>query len=378
MAETFRLPIARLLIAGVLVPAVFAAADHWLLSQMQISPTRRHIALTMAVFVLQVGMLGWVCGRLLDSPWWRWGLYAWGWILVDLQLLSAGVFADGGRWWDRSEMLPSALFAAQVGLTIVWAILGSTRWVIRIPACLVLGTLLAIPLLDTYGYGRFGYGLHAVQMVTLAVLCLLLRWRGFKLVQIETASAATPSSAAGKQLGQMQFGIRNVLVWTTSLAVVLGVLRALDLLSLSSLRSFMEFDFLSLATAGLLVGCVFVVAVWAALGSGPVWLRVPVLLVVLPPIGVTLAVLEWNAHRVRYSSNAGIEILWTTNWALPQMWDDHSWLVLWLSLAGSLLFASLIILRVIGYRLVRPAAHRSATRSWLPGTISAPEAPQPH
>jgi hypothetical protein len=138
------------------------------------------------------------------------------------------------------------------------------------------------------------------------------------------------------------------------------VLRGLDLLSLKSLQSFMEFDFLSLATAGLLIGLVFVVAVWASLGAGPVWLRVPLLLLVLPPIGVVLAFLEWNAQRVRYGSAAGVELLWTTNWALPQLWDEHSWLVLWLSLAGSLLFASLIILRVIGYRLVRTARRRPA------------------
>jgi hypothetical protein len=197
-------------------------------------------------------------------------------------------------------------------------------------------------------------------MVTLATLCLLLRWAGYKLSQVAAAPTAGTSTPDGTQLRQMQFGIRNVLVWTTSLAVVLGVLRGLDLLSLKSLQSFMEFDFLSLATAGLLIGLVFVVAVWASLGAGPVWLRVPLLLLVLPPIGVVLAFLEWNAQRVRYGSAAGVELLWTTNWALPQLWDEHSWLVLWLSLAGSLLFASLIILRVIGYRLVRTARRRPA------------------
>jgi hypothetical protein len=366
MSDSPRLPLVRLLLVGMLVPAVFSAVDHWLLSQMQYEPTRRHIGLTLAAFVLQVGLLGWLCGRFLENPWWRWGLYLWGWVLVDLQLLSAGVFADSGRWWYRAEMLPSSLFAAQVGLTIVWGVLGTTRWAVRLPACLVLGTLLAIPLGRNYSYG-LGDEMYGVQMVTLAALCLLLRWRGYKLQQVAAPPAGRSPSAAGAQLGQMQFGIRNVLVWTTSLAVVLGVLRALDLLSLRALAPFMSQDYLSLATAGLLTACVFVVAVWAGLGSGPVWLRVPVLLFVMPPVGAVLAFLEWNYQRIMFRSSSSIDVLWTTNWALPQLWEEHSWLVLWLTLAGSLLYASLMILRVRGYRLVREGAPRPAAQNRLTG-----------
>jgi hypothetical protein len=350
--ESNRLPLSRLLVVGVLVPAAFSAVDHWLLSRLMSSPTRAHVGLTMAVFVVQVGLLGWLCGKLLDNPWWRWGLFVWGWILVDLQLLAAGVFADGGNWRARLDMLPSALFAAQVGLAIIWGIMGTTRWVVRLPACLVLGTLLAIPLGRAYGHG-FGYELYGVQTMTLAALCLLLRWRRFRLAQVVPAPpATTASSPAANPLGQMQFGIRNVLVWTTSLAVVLGVLRALDLLSLRGLAPFLGGDFLSLATAGLLVACVFVVAVWAALGAGPAWLRLPGLLFFMVPVGATLGFLDWNALRVRYSYGS-IDTLWTTSWALQQLWEGHSWLILWIALAGSLLYASLLILRVGGLRLVR-------------------------
>lgn len=348
MPATSPLPIKRLLLVGVLIPAVFSALDHWLLNRLHYHPSDiPTITSVMAAYVVQVGLLGWLCGTLLENPWWRWGLYIWCWVLIDLQLLSASVAAIG---WRGQDMLPGSLFAAQVGLAIVWAVLGTQHWAIRLPACAVLGALLSSPI--SVGYNNV-FDLLVVQMISLAGLCLLLRWRRFKLQQVTPtpgpAAAGTPASAADAR--SMQFSIRHVLIWTSSLAVVLGILRAADLLTWNTLRSFAGAEFIFLASAGLLIACVFVVAVWAAVGSGPAWLRIPVLLLSLFFFGMSVAFLSWNTERIRYYPGSDFTALWTP-WGW-QTFRDHWWRALWVALAGSLLFASLLIHRAIGLRLIR-------------------------
>src|SRR5687768_13937271 len=111
-----RLPIARLLLVGMLVPAVFSALDHWLLGRLVANP-RSHFVIveTMAAFVVQVGVLGVLCGRMLENPWWRWGVYAWGWLLIDIQVFSAlDLVESAGWWWNNSQyLLLVSLLAAQ-------------------------------------------------------------------------------------------------------------------------------------------------------------------------------------------------------------------------------------------------------------------------
>jgi hypothetical protein len=345
------LPVARLLLVGGFVPAVFACVDYRLLLLLQASASTFVVTLTMLVFVVQIGLMGWLCGRLLTNPWWRWGLYLWGWVLVDLQLVSATVFVGGG--WSVRTILPASLFAAQVGLAIVWAILGDTHWAIRLPACAVAGTLLTLPM--DLGYGIAGDS-FAIQLITLAILCSLMRLRGFRLEKVEAVGSVLPEPPlAGKEASppppsrRMQFSIRHVLIWTTSLALILGVLRFLELLSLDAWIPFFEKDSIATLTGGLLLACVFVVSLWAALGSGPIWLRLPILALALSATGFLLGVIHWCLERnpsVSYSD------LWRYR---DYFWETDGWYVAWVFLAGSLLAASLVILRVIGYRLVRTA-----------------------
>jgi hypothetical protein len=305
------------------------------------------VALTMLAFGVQTALLGWLCGRLLTNPWWRWGLYLWGWVLVDLQLITATTYINDG-WRSIEDFLPTSLLAAQVGLTIVWAILGDTYWAIRLPACAVLGTLLTLPM-------ELGYGIASdsfpIQVIALGMICLLLRLRGFRLQRVETALEIRDANLASASAahsppsgGRMQFNIRHVLIWTTSLAVILGTLRFLDLLSLEPWTPFSEGSIVAELTGGLVLACVFVVSLWAALGSGPLWLRLSMLLVALLGCGLTLGVINYYAN---FSPNV--------SWPQPWSWTQDGGYVMWVFLAGSLLAASLVILRVIGYRLVRSA-----------------------
>jgi hypothetical protein len=346
-------PLRRLVVVGMLVPLLFSAVDSWLLRRMQFEPSSTLlVAVTMSVFVVQVGLLGWLCGRWIDHPWWRWGLYVWGWVLVDLQVFAAAGLADGASYGSHGRMLPGSLFAAQAGLAMVWGFLGSSRWTLRIPACTLLVFVFA-------WLSRSGYGMVRemvpVQLAALAALCGLLALQRFRLWPIAGAAATAPGSPSSPGLPTMQFGIRHVLIWTTSLAVLLGMLRALELLSLESLRMFYQEGFFSLASLGIAVAITFVAAVWAALGAGPAWLRLPLLGLVLPAAGLAMAVLFWNADRIRWSPGTTFSDLWNQPWMWQQFWREDIWLAVWVALAGSLLFASLIILRTIGYRLVRTA-----------------------
>lgn len=356
MSDSPRLPLAPLAFVGVLIPALFTAVDHWLLSRMQYDSSEAHVLLTMGVFVVQIGTMGWLCGRYLTQSVWRWGIYLWSWLLVDLQLLSASVFADGGRWWSHAKLLPGSLFAAQVGLVIVWGILGTTRWTIRIPACLVVGAILAIPALNSYSYRADK--VVPIQMIALVMLCLLLRLRRYRLENL-TAPVAETSAATGgtaRELARSQFTIRHVLIWTTSLALLLGILRGLDLLSLDALRPIVGGRMTLQWSAGIAIAVVFVVAVWGALGAGPAWMRVPILLFTLIVVGLGLVL----ASFLTENSFAVLQQVWTNLYTRRYVWEQHGWFLSWTALAGSLLFASLLILRVIGYRLVRAAKTRPA------------------
>jgi hypothetical protein len=340
--------LARLVFVGAIVPATYSFVDHELrLLRLRIDSGHTLVeALTMLVFVGQVGLMGWLCGRLLTNPWWRWGLYLWGWVLVDLQLITATISRHG--WRSIDDFLPASLLAAQVGLTIVWGILGDTHWAIRLPVCTVVGTLLTM-LLDL-GYS-FAGELFPIQLIALASLCLLLRWRRFRLQRVETdgpiRDANLPSASAahpGPTGGRMQFNIRHVLIWTTSLAVILGALRFLDLLALEAWTPYSESSIIAEVTGGLVLACVFVVALWAALGSGPLWLRLAMLLVALLSCGFTLGTINYYANFIP-----------NVPYPQPWSWTDDGGYVTWVFLAGSLLAAALVILRVIGYRLVRAA-----------------------
>src|SRR3954447_14535308 len=92
----------RLLVAGLLFPAAFVAIDRVLLDCIAgLWRTDRTITLTMAVFVVQIGVMGVVCGRCVDLRAMRWVLYAWCWLLIDFQTLVASVFTDSS-WWGGS------------------------------------------------------------------------------------------------------------------------------------------------------------------------------------------------------------------------------------------------------------------------------------
>jgi hypothetical protein len=346
------LPLVRLLLIGMAVPAACAALDHVLLSRLY-GGTQHALAtvLTLAAFVVQIGLFGWLCGRWIDQPLLRWLIYGWCWVLVDLQTLTAAAMAGPSYYWgNMNRLLPSSLFVAQLGLVTIWAVLGTTRWYFRWPAAVVLGMFCLVPIIDLHYHGSELTGLLFIQTCALALICGVLRWQRFRLVD----PALGPKQAGAMK--PLQFGVRHVLIWTTSLAVVLGVARGLNLLSPGFLAGLLGPRWLVNLTAGCLIAGVLVVSLWSALGQGG-WIRYAALVVTAPLAGVLVAGSEWY-YIQNTSPNTGW--LWMgqtpplVSWAFWRgWWTNEWWLLAWTCLAGGLLFAALIIYRTRGYRLTR-------------------------
>ncbi len=348
------LPLVRLLIIGMAAPAACAALDQALLSQLDSGTQNSSLTvLTLTAFVVQVGLFGWLCGRWIESPLLRWLIYGWCWVLVDLQTLTAGALAGQSYYWGNvNRLLPGSLFVAQLGLVTIWAVLGRARWYLRWPAALVLGACSALPILGQHYHGNDLTAFLFIQTCALAFICGVLRWQRFRL----TAPSETAGAMAQGDLRPMQFGVRHVLIWTTSLAVVLALARALNLLSPGLFATLLGPRWLDNVTAGGLIAIVLVVALWAALGKG-YGVRYLALVTATPLAGVLVAASEWyhiqtTSPNTRWLWAATPPPLWSwTFWR--GWWDSEWWLFAWTCLAGGLLFAALLFCRTLGYRLTR-------------------------
>ena len=342
-----------MLLVGVALPVLFFAIDIRLFAVVNSqSHTGLDTLLLFSAFVLQIGVLGVLAARLIELPLLRWSIYAWCWLLVDIQSLTAAELSL--RYGDPTLLLVKALFAAQASLIVMWGVLGTTRWTLRLPASLAAIPVLAMPLLE---HRTPSEALFLPQLFVLTIICGLMRWRGFTLAMPSGPDAAdlappTPETApigAGslpqRNLKVAQFGIRHVLIWTTSLAFALGVLRLLGLLSIPGLSRLLSSQLLGYATLGTLIAIVLIVALWAGLGQGRFYLRWSALAISCLAAGAALIYFEyrrdlaWNRR-----------LLWIQSYF--EILNDYWYWLAWTCLAGGLLFATLLMFRTLGYRLL--------------------------
>ena len=340
----------HLLTVGVALPALLAAGNHWLLTSSNLSNLSAPLlCLLMGFYVLQIGFIGWVVAAYIQ-PWpLRWFIYGWIMILVDLQL--AYMTSTGGQSSQGVNCLGTAILAGQLGVIIVWGILGSGHMVWRLPALLVL--------LMTYwnfysllrrlndgppgGYFVSWNDLLVTQGILLSVLGGILRLRGYALVQ--GAAERESVSSENQPKVPLQFGIRDVLLWTTSLAVLLAIAKASDLLTLKFAKQFYDPGLLLLFTIGICTALILIVALWSALGRGSVWMRL--LLLSLLSLGMGGGI-GWYCRVMARNPTA-------MNSRHYAYWYNGYWWIGWMFLTGLLLAASLIIYRTLGYRLARRA-----------------------
>jgi hypothetical protein len=344
----------RILPVAVLLPASFVAVDSFLLDALSGSwRTDWIMVLTMAAFIVQIGLMGVVCGRWIDHPALCWILYVWCWLLIDFQTLIAWVYANQTWWGDSFQA--AALFAAQLGLVIIWAVLGTARWTVRFPVVLVLASLVMLPLIRFQYWGENAAVLFAMQLVSLGGICLVLRRQGFRLA-IPHAEEGRPSSApTTAHLQATQFGLRHVLIWMTALALICGLVRAVGL-PFEQWTATRYGPSLPLFSSGVALAMVLVIALWAAMGTGSDRQRWLLVAVLIPLVGIANGLIEWLA-RIWHNR------VWTAPWARGKPWwiwlrwewfySDERYLIAWICLSAGMLFATLLFVRALGYRLER-------------------------
>jgi hypothetical protein len=357
----------RLITVALLLPTLFVAIDRLLLDALAgLWLTEWTMLLTMAIFVIQIGLMGVVCARWIDWPLLRWLLYGWCWLLIDFQTLITWAFA--GQYWWGDAFQASALLAAQLGLAIIWAVLGDARWTVRLPVTLVAAALLLLLLIRFRHWGENAALLFAVQGIALLAVCGCLRWRGYRLTRVPPEPHQPSAAPQPDPLSTNQFELRDVLIWTTALALVFGAIRAIGL----PIEQWLETRYrpwLPLIVDGAAVAIVLVIALWAALGAGTARTRWAVVLVSAPAIGLACGFIECLVWIWR-------DRLWASRWGRGMSWPTWLYWAFWeplysrdrpmitsICLAGATLFATLLFLRSLGYRLERKettAAHRAA------------------
>jgi hypothetical protein len=349
------LPLPQLIVAGVLLPALIAASNNYLLSSLATGwrTDRGLMVAAMAALVVEIGVIGIVCGRWIEWPMLRWLLYGWCWLLVDAQVLLARQLALENIFGGTAAFLTASVLAAQLGLVSVWAVLGSTRWSTRWPTAFVLGSILAMPILNLNYSADNAALFFFIQIATTGGICMIARGHGFRLAIPSSPGSRPDNAMRGANLQTAQFGLGHMLAWTTALALVLSLFRLVGLpweewTNARFLRAWVVF-----VSSGAAVGIVLAVAIWEALCPGRAVRRWMTLLIVTPLAALASSMIEWIAWLLRS---------WPTNryyWFGWQFWQDYfeseRWLMAWICLAGGMLFASLLYLRAIGYRLQRQA-----------------------
>ena len=250
-------------------------------------------------------------------------------------LVSIGQFRGPGDEWRIGVGFGFGF--SIVSLAGLWAVFGPFRFFTRVPLALLL-VAFSILALGAFFLLNVRMGANFEGAILVAITAVL-QWVG--LVAVFTAARAITGSilmlpgttpAGGKH--KAQFGIRQILIWTTGVAIFLAILRLM-------VSRFMPAGFNWAAVAressafALLLGFNLVVTcsiTWAILSRGNLLLRLFVALAL-----VLLATwLEDPAFRAVLGPGGEAAIFW------------------WINGAGSLcLVVNLLIVRLCGYRLMR-------------------------
>ncbi len=336
----------RLLTLAVLLPVAIFLVDQCAASVWANHPGSVTVAVVLyAIFIAQVGLSGWIVGRWLDQPVLCGAVYAWLIAMVDCQALAL----TGGRGYrDEVGFLAYTLISAQIGMVVLWTVLGTLRWQWRLPFMLVLAVIpgyFCFPLHEDSPYWSLmrdeGWSMALlVQCAVLLAVCVFVRLMGFRLVRLPQGGT-TPPPADGRAV--LQFNIRDMLIWTTAAVPVLVLAKALDWASFGIFIG--SGDLLPATTLAIGFAVVSLIAMWSALGSGPALVRAGVLAIATPAVGASVA---WLAEAEEASSPS-YRFFWLLVFA------GGSWIA-WTILAAGFLAAMLLMFRARGYRLARRGA----------------------
>jgi hypothetical protein len=335
------LPLISLVFWALVAPCLVAAVTYAALHRLESPVWQFETVPIYLLFIAEIALLGYGLARGVSHRGWRWAVYCWLLLLINLLLYSHQSFAG----WRASVVLRS-LWAAQVGTLIVWAVLGVAPvfyW--RYP----IAALVALPAVAlAFTGGRWwawqDVGVRILgEWLLLALVAAALHVRGYRIARaFDVAAASSSGVKAADELKGHQFGVRHLLIWMTSVSLLLAVAKALDLFRVVYAGSSGWGDWLDAVVSGAALCLALFVALWAALGEGSAWLRWSACLLATPALGLALE--AWDRWAMRMGPSTPWNFVWT----------------IWATLASAMLVSLLTIVRNEGYRLVRMTA-RNAT-----------------
>jgi hypothetical protein len=334
-----RLAIRKLLVIGLPLTAFIALADLRALQACGGLKEGWLVYATYTLFVVQTGALAALVGSQLRSERLWWLIFAWGILLVDIQVFALAGPADQTA---AIKKLGFAIASAQLGMLTCLGVLGSGHILIRLPIALV-GLTLSLLFAGELGGNERWQTLLLLQCIATAIVCAALRWFSFRIVRQELSGPG-----AGGNL--LQFSIRHLFYWTTGVAITVAIGRYIGWKALLSTgmeigrtpEMFVFVPLLSLTS---------VIAMWSALGKESWPVRLPVLLLALPAAGFVFGTLSSPQPRWKYDS---LFYDWKTTRAEAVVLG-----IIWSLLAGALLAGLLLVFRMNSQRLQRGAATKS-------------------
>ncbi len=337
----------RLVLCGVVLPAAVAVATYLAMRPLSAGLSSvLQTTLVFAFFILEVGLVGAIVGNYLPQPLFRWLIYGWVMLLIDLLVCGHAMMSSDGF---IQQILPAAaLVSAQIGLAMIWGILGTSRWYWRAPLAVGLGAgMLWFWISCVTGWsGRLMTPVLVVQAIVLFLITAGLWVRGYRL------EIPLPEEGNGPGSSRLQFGIRDVLVWTTVMAILLGLMRGADMLEWKSVSD--HPSVFLMCSVAFLSAMVVVFAVWASLGKGHPLLRYGLLMVMLLVLGAGMgAACVYADDWLKRPARGGLLSYGGYDYDLHRWLEVGWWWIAWMFLSGGLLAASLIVFRAVGYRLVR-------------------------
>jgi len=344
---------------GGLVCLIFGVVDNFILQAMVSLQANESVAyFAFALFVVQTILLSIVVGLNSRKHWVWWGFFAWSLALVNLQLLLLSYQFGFNSYWSGIEFtaFTYAFFAAQIGLTIFWAICGTLpRLRVRLPLASSVLILACHPFwATTDSFTRSSnqwLGLLTFFIIAATLTFGILRYFRFQLGLLTESTIQTNSGA------QRQFGIKHLFAWTTVVAVLFGIGDAFGrtvgwdwILDIAFGPAFLiNFGMTLLVTISL------VAVVWAAMGeSERVWIRVGVLFVFLLAVAFALQYLDFLMWGKTKRSLA-IGYSWMSPLSLAKRFEMIRVWGIWTILNGMFLSALLMVFRFAGFRFTRSA-----------------------
>lgn len=309
--------------------------------------------LVFAGFVIQGFLISWIVGTKSRQHWIWWALFAWSMIAINLQLHLVNI--NQTHFYQGAAYLATFVFAfltAQLGLVIFLGINSSIpRWQFRYPVFAVVLLACCYPVwADFPASSKLWNQLLLVYLASSAVSCGILRWMRFELTIASNESQQRELNSEPRG----QFRISHLLIWTTIVAVLIGIGGAIDWLWI--LNGITQELKTHIGRALLLtVGTVTIV--WTVMGAGsPWWLRYPLMLILLSVVAAGFFSIDAYSLYAQ-QSNAGWSLSPSIGWVRGLKPGDYIQMMqvwgLWTFLNASFLTSLLLLFRIAGFRFSR-------------------------